>query len=128
MRLSILAALGIVVAAGVSCQDHGTGTLAGHVSIGPLQPVVRQGDPEPVPTPAMYAAWRIVVLTADGRREVATAVIGSQGNYQVVLSTGTYTVTAEPVNGGGFGQQSYSVEILDGITTSLDVDIDTGIR
>ena len=124
----MLATLGMIIAAAVSCQSHSSGTLAGHVSIGPLQPVVRQGDPEPVPTPAMYAAWRIVVSTADGRREAATAVIDSQGNYQVVLSTGTYTVTAEPVNGGGFAQQSYSVEILDGITTSLDVDIDTGIR
>jgi len=128
MRSFILTVLLVITTACVSCQNQGSGTLAGHVSIGPLQPVVREGEPEPVPTPEMYAAWRIVVSTVDNQTDVASVAIDSQGNYEVTLSDGVYVITAVPSNGVGFGQQAYTVEIAEGATTSLDIDIDTGIR
>jgi hypothetical protein len=126
---NIFVILGIILAAGCSSSVQAGGTLAGHVDIGPLQPVVRVGEPEPTPSPAVYAAWKIVVLSEDGKREIARAVIDSRGDYQVILSVGTYKVTAKPTNGGGLGsQQIHIVKILKGKTTSLDVGIDTGIR
>jgi hypothetical protein len=121
--------LGIIFAAGCSSSAQASGTLAGHVDIGPLQPVERVGEPEPTPSPAVYAAWQIVVLSEDGKREIARAIIDSGGDYQVLLSVGTYKVTAKPTRGGGLGgQQIHIVEILKGSTTHLDVEIDTGIR
>jgi hypothetical protein len=125
----LIVTLGIMMLAGCSSKGQGMGTLAGHVDIGPLQPVVHVGEPEPTPSPEVYAAWQIVILTENGNREIAIADIDSNGNYQVLLSVGTFMVTAKPLNVKGFSaQQAYPVEILKGKTTQLDIRIDTGIR
>ena len=106
------------------------GTLSGHVTIGPLVPVLREGEAEATPSPDVYAAWQIVIYTEDMQREIARGNIDSAGNYQIALPTSTYMVTAEPTGAGGGpgGSEVYSVEIIKDRVTSLDLDIDTGIR
>ena len=37
------------------------GILKGHVSIGPLQPAIREGVPEPTPNPEIFAARQVVI-------------------------------------------------------------------
>lgn len=120
----------IIILIGCSLSSRGEGTLAGHVTIGPLVPVLREGETEPTPSPEVYAAWQIVVYTQDMRREVARADINSAGNYQIDLSVAAYVVTAAPAGGGGGpgGSQEYPVEIKPDQVTHLDLDIDTGIR
>jgi hypothetical protein len=77
----------------------------------------------------MYAAWRIVVLSQDGKREIARGEIDSSGHYQIKLPDGKYMVTAKPVNGAGLGgQQVVPVQIIKREATQLDISIDTGIR
>jgi hypothetical protein len=127
--MTLILALSIVLAAGCSSGSQESGTLTGHADIGPLQPVQRVGEPQPTPSPAMYAAWRIVVLSEDGKREIARGEIDSRGQYQIKLTIGKYVVTAKPVNGVGLGgQQEHTVEIMMGKTTQLDISIDTGMR
>jgi hypothetical protein len=125
----LIVALGIMMLTSCSSKGQGRGTLAGHVDIGPLQPVARAGEPEPTPSPEVYGAWQIVVFNETGKREITQAIINSSGDYQVQLSMGTYKVTAEPISGGGLGQhQIYVVEIQNESVTKLDLEIDTGIR
>jgi hypothetical protein len=127
--MSAFLALSIIITGGCSSLNRASGTLGGHVDIGPLQPVQRVGEPQPTPSPEMYAAWQIVVLSADGKREITRADIDSGGDYQIILPVGNYMVTAKPVNGGGLGMQRVeSVEIFCGKSTKLDISIDTGIR
>lgn len=115
--------------AGCSTGNQAIGMLAGHVDIGPLLPVSRVGQPEPTPSPEMYAAWKIVVFSENGKREMARANINSVGDYQIQLPTGKYMITAKPVNGVGLGgQQPLPVEIIMDETIHLDISIDTGIR
>ena len=120
----------VVIAAGCSLVTREMGYLEGHVTIGPLQPVLREGEIEPTPTPETYAAWQIAVFTEDMEREVARADIDPQGNYQIALPVGVYVVAAEPASGRGGpgGSQAYSVEIIGNMVIFLDLDIDTGIR
>ena len=120
----------VILVAGCSLGSREEGTLAGHVTIGPLQPVLREGETEPTPSPEVYAAWQIVVYTEGMEREMARADIDPAGNYQITLPVSTYMVTAEPVSGarGPGGSQVYSVEIAEDSVTRLDLDIDTGIR
>jgi hypothetical protein len=131
MRIQLIVFLLVIVfmSAGCSNGNQASGTLTGHVDIGPLQPISRVGQPEPTPSPEMYAAWQIVVLAENGKREIARAGINSKGNYQIQLPAGKYNVTAKPVNGAGVGgQQEHSVGINKGETIHLDISIDTGIR
>ena len=125
-RLLLLAC--IVLVAACSSAGRETGTLTGHVTIGPLQPVQREGEPAPTPGPEVYAAWEIVVRALDTRKEVARAAIGDEGDYAVELRAGTYTVTAEQTTGRGFPQSTHTLGITAGQTTQQDIDIDTGIR
>lgn len=70
-----------IIITGCSLVSREEGTLSGHVAIGPLVPVLREGEIEPTPSPEVYAAWQIVVYTEDMRREVARAHIDPAGNY-----------------------------------------------
>ncbi|MBI1878826.1 MAG: hypothetical protein HYR94_11510, partial [Chloroflexi bacterium] len=69
-----------------------TGTLEGHVIIGPLVPVVREGETEPTPAPEVFAEREIVIFAEDGQAEVTRAKIDGSGNYRVTLPVGTYVV------------------------------------
>ena len=120
----------IIVVAGCSLANHEEGTLSGHVTIGPLQPVLREGETPPTPSPQVYAAWQIVIYGEDGRKEIARTDVDPTGDYRVTLSLGTYMVTAKPADGrsGPGGSLTYYAEINRDKVTRLDLDIDTGIR
>ena len=109
-------------------QNEATGTLQGHVNIGPLQPVVRIDEPTPVVPPEAYAARQIVVYAADGQTEIARVQIGTDGNYQVALAPGTYVVDLIRSGIDSSKNLPAKVQIAAGQTTTLDVEIDTGIR
>jgi hypothetical protein len=102
--------------------------LSGNVTIGPLQPVMREGVPEPTPAPEVFAARKILVLSQNGRREIARVSISAVGTYQVILPVGRYLVD---VAGSGIDRGidlPTEIEIFKDQITYLDIDIDTGIR
>ena len=113
---------------GCSLGPKATGILEGHVSIGPLVPVLREGEPEPTPAPEIYAGRQIVVFSSDGRREITRVEIDGQGNYRVTLPAGSYLVDINHAGIDSAAGLPAEVEILAGQITRLDVDIDTGIR
>ena len=104
------------------------GTLQGHVSIGPLMPVMREGEPEPTPAPEVYAARQIVIYSADGEDEVARAEIDYQGNYQISLPIGEYLVDINRIGIDSAAGLPTTVQIDHQSVTTLDIDIDTAIR
>jgi len=104
------------------------GTLEGHVTIGPLVPVVREGEPEPTPAPEVYAGRQIVIYAQDGRTEITRVQIDAKGNYRVTLPVGTYVVDINHVGIDHGIDLPKTVEIVSGQVTRLDVEIDTGIR
>jgi len=104
------------------------GILKGHVSIGPLQPAIQEGLPEPTPNPEMYAARKIVIFDQRGRKEIARASIDAAGNYEIALPAGTYVVDIN-YSGIDFAKGlPAQVEIRPNEVTYLDIAIDTGIR
>ena len=127
MRTLLLVALMLVV---TSCAPgvEETGVLEGHVTIGPLVPVVQEGQPEPTPGPEVYASRQIVIYAQDGQTEVARVQIDSQGNYRVELPVGSFVVDINHVGVDMAKELPRAVEIVAGQVTRLDVDIDTGIR
>ncbi|MEA1979236.1 MAG: hypothetical protein U9N80_15205 [Chloroflexota bacterium] len=113
-----------------ACQVAPTpeGILKGHVSIGPLQPVVREGVPEPTPNPEVYAARQVVIFDQRGRKENARASINAAGDYEIALPAGIYLVD---INHSGIDFAKglpAQVEISPNEVTLLDIAIDTGIR
>ena len=127
MRRLVLLALTFVI---ISCAPgpQETGTLEGHVTIGPLVPVVREGEPEPTPAPEVYASRQIVIYAQDGRTEITRVQIDAKGNYRVTLPVGTYVVDINRIGIDRGIDLPKTVEIVSGQVTRLDVEIDTGIR
>jgi len=104
------------------------GILKGHVSIGPLQPAIREGVPEPTPNPEVYAARQVVIFDQKGREEIVRASINAAGNYEIALPAGIYVVD---INHSGIDFAKglpAQVEISLNEVTLLDIAIDTGIR
>jgi hypothetical protein len=126
-KLLQIFSIGIWLAACTTAPSQ-SGTLRGHVTIGPLVPVVREGEPEPTPAPEVYAARHIVIYKANGKTEVAHADIDAQGNYEIALPVGTYVVDINHLGVDHAAGLPQEIQIIaDGVTV-LDVDIDTGIR
>jgi len=103
------------------------GFLEGKVNIGPICPVERPGVPCPVPTEA-YAA-RMIYVYEKGKSAVYGQVsIKSDGTYQTALPSGEYVVDLKPNGIDRSSDVPAVVVIKEGETTTLDINIDTGIR
>jgi hypothetical protein len=104
------------------------GTLTGHVSIGPLSPVVQEGVPEPTPGPELYEGREVIIFDENGSDELGRVPIDGDGNYHATLPVGTYVISTN-FRGIEFSKDlPHTVEILTDHTTRLDFHLDTGIR
>ncbi len=111
----------------LACQPQAKGVLEGKLSIGPICPVERiPPDPNCQPTEETYNAWPIAVF--EGRHKVTNIVVKADGMFSVELPPGTYIIALEKQQHFGKGTLPATVVIKPGKTTTLDIDIDTGIR
>jgi hypothetical protein len=113
---------------GCSPGPEEIGVLQGHVTIGPLVPVVREGESEPTPGPEVYGAREIVVLRESGGDEIARVKIDEEGEYQTTLPVGRYLVDINHLGIDSAAGFPKLIEIRADSITVIDVDIDTGIR
>ena len=109
----------------ITTPTKDVGYIAGHINIGPICPVERVDNPCVVP-PEAYTSRSVVVYEADGITIKSKNSLDEKGNYYIPLPVGKYWVQIQPA-GIGPGEKKSVVVILNQITT-LDFDIDTGIR
>ncbi|MEK9185339.1 MAG: hypothetical protein AAB863_01050, partial [Patescibacteria group bacterium] len=109
-----------------SYVQNGTGTLSGHVDIGPNCPVEQVGV-SCTPAPEAYTSRQVFVYKADGTTLMTTQNFDMQGNYSIALPAETYIVKSKTGIGSAV-QVIGVVTIKNGKTTTLNFSIDTGIR
>jgi hypothetical protein len=128
MKPVLFLILVVLMASLTACGEPAEpGTLHGKVTIGPLQPVATPGEPAEVPC-EVYEARKIMVYNKSGDKLVEQVDIDCDGRYSVKLEPGTYTVDINRIGVDFSKGLPAQVEIESGLTTRLDVDIDTGIR
>lgn len=129
--LLIILIIGIILISGCIQQKNQIsekGFLEGKVTIGPLCPVERYPpDPRCQPNEETYKAWPIAVYTPDKKTKVAQIEPLVNGTYEVELPVGEYTVDLEKQHMFGKNLPA-TVAIKKGEITTLDINIDTGIR
>lgn len=106
------------------------GTLSGRITIGPICPVERYPpDPRCQPTNETYKAWQLYVWNLDKTKKIVPIEPELNGSYVVQLPIGKYIIDLEKEN-QRFGARNLpaTIEIKANETTSLDINIDTGIR
>src|SRR4051812_3391216 len=86
----IPACLLLVLACAVSVEPPPAGFLEGHLRIVSSQEVhLADGDAAPV-TPEVYAEYPLIILSRDGKKEIARVVADRDGRYRVALPPGEY--------------------------------------
>lgn len=125
---STLFLIGVLSVFACSQSPQVLGTLQGHVTIGPLVPVLREGESEPTPAPEVYAAREVVVFEENGKTEFIRLGIDGKGNYRAELPVGIYVVDINHIGIDSAADLPKKIVITGEGVTRLDIDIDTGIR
>lgn len=123
LLLSILLGL-----AACSIGPREIGVIEGQVSIGPLVPVMREGEEAPTPVPEVYAAREIVIYKKNGKSEVTRLKIDSTGWYRGELPVGIYLIDINRIGIDSSDNLPRQITIRANSVIRLDIDIDTGIR
>lgn len=130
--VGIIALLGIIFISsyiqGPINKVIGKGFLQGKVTIGPLCPVERvPSDPKCQPTEETYKAWPIVVYASGKKTKITQIEPNLDGTYKLELPVGNYVVDLEKQHTFNNNLPA-TVIIKRGGVTTLNIDIDTGIR
>ena len=125
-----LCTLLLIIVPFASCNQgpQELGILEGKVTIGPLVPVLREGEIPPSPAPEVYSSREIVVYKKDGVTEFTRLQIDSKGNYHGELPVGTYIIDINRIGIDSAANLPIEIKITNMSKTILDIDIDTGIR
>jgi len=112
----------LLVQGPIPVPEDGTSGIEGTITLGPLQPVAQEGEPNERP----YEAT-VVVRTADDSRELIRFRSGADGRFHVPLDPGDYVL--EPVGGKPFPTApSQAVTVQEGAFSQVLIQYDTGIR
>ena len=106
--------------------DAGRTGVAGRAVAGPVCPV-ETVPPDPACAPRPVAGARVVVLDPSGA-VVAEVRTDAAGAFSFDLDPGDYTIAPDPVDGLMGTPAPVDISVLDGATTSVDLEYDTGIR
>ena len=118
----------ILALSACSINPREYGILEGQVNIGPLQPALQTGVEAPTPAPEVYAAREIVVYKKNGVGEFTRLEIGPTGWYQGKLPVGIYVIDINRIGIDSADNLPIKIEIKAGMTITLNIEIDTGIR
>ena len=112
----------LLVQGPIPVPEDGTRGIQGTITLGPLVPVTRDGEPNERP----YEAT-VVVRTADGSREVLRFRSGADGRFRVPLNPGNYLL--EPLVGNTLPYApTQTVTVREGVFSEVLIQYDTGIR
>jgi len=95
---SSVAAAGIflmLLACNASIQAAPQGFMEGHLKI----VVISAVEADNVPRPETYATYPLIILSQDGKREIARLTADKSGNYRAALPPGDYILALQERSG-----------------------------
>src|SRR5438094_8586467 len=87
-NLVAAACIFLMLAGPASIKAGPQGFMEGHLKIVVIRAV--EPDDMPQPAPETYAEYPLVILSQDGKREIARLTADKSGNYRVALPPGAY--------------------------------------
>ena len=104
------------------------GILEGKVSIGPLVPVLREGEDPPTPAPEVYSAREIVVYKKNGVTEYTRLKIQAAGSSPAPPPGANDVIDINRIGIDSADNLPLEIRITSNQIVTLDIEIDTGIR
>ena len=83
----------LMLAGSASIKAAPQGFMEGHLKI----VVIRAVEPDnmPQPAPETYAEYPLIILSQDGKREIARLTVDKSGNYRAALAPGAYILAVQ---------------------------------
>ncbi len=117
----------ISVVAGMATELPGF--VEGHLKIiSPREVEVANGTPASI-TAESYAEYPMIVLSQDGKKEIARVTADENGKYRVALPPGDYILDVKGRQPKGHVRaKPQRFTVISNQVARVDMDIDTGIR
>jgi hypothetical protein len=80
-----------MLAGSASIKAAPQGFMEGHLKI----TLIRAVEPNNMPPPENYAEYPLIILTQEGKREIARLTADKSGNYRVPLPPGAYILAVQ---------------------------------
>jgi hypothetical protein len=110
------------------------GSIEGHLKIASHKEVELAGTDEKPPAGSgktespVYESFPLIVLSRDGKKEIARFMADEKGNYHAELPPGDYTLDVQGRRPGGIRAKPQPFTVAPGQTVHVDMDIDIGVR
>jgi hypothetical protein len=128
LKFLISACTFLLLPAGALLNAAPQGFLEGRLKIVALKEVeLAQGNPPKFGT-GNYAEFPLVILSQDGKQEIASATADGNGNYRVALPPGNYVLDVQDRRRKHVRATPQQFTVVSNQTVRIDMDIDTGIR
>ena len=129
-RKYLIAACVFLILAGTeSINAAPEGLLEGHLRIVSLRAVEPSDEmPRPGVAPETYAEYPLIILSQEGKKEIARVTADKNGNYRVALPPGDYILDMQRRGRGHVRAKPQAFTIVSNQTVHVDMNIDAGIR
>jgi hypothetical protein len=106
-----------------------TGFMEGHLKIASLREVEpSDAMPRQTVTAEKYAEYPLIVLDADGKKEIARVTADGNGNYRVALPPGTYVLDVQDRAAKRLRAKPQPFTVVSNQTVRVDMRIIIGFR
>ena len=126
---SLLLGWVFLVPVGCLASDNAVpGFLEGHLRILAFRDVeLAEGNP-PKFGAGNYAEYPLIILSQDGKKEIARVTADADGSYRLALPPGDYILDVQGRAPGRVRAKPQQFTVVSNQTVRVDMDIDTGVR
>ena len=119
----------LILASGTaSLNAEPPGSLEGHLKILSLKEVELADATPSEGTAANYADYPLIILSYDGKNEIARVTADGHGDYRTELPPGNYILDVPGRAHGHLRAKQQPFTVVSNQTVRVDMNIDTGIR
>jgi hypothetical protein len=128
LKYLILAVLLLFSGVCTASDTVSPGFLQGHLRIISPRPVEPTDQDFPAVNGESFAEYPLVVLSQDGKQEIARFAADAQGDYRVSLPPGIYVLDVQDRIRKHVRATPRSFTVVSNQTVHVNMEIDTGVR
>jgi hypothetical protein len=128
LKYLIFACIFLVFATTGSLNAAPPGFVEGHLKIVSAREVELANGNTPTPSAEVYAEYPLIILSQDGKKEIARVTADEKGNYRVALPPGNYVLDVQGRAPGHVRAKPQRFTVISNQTVRVDMEIDTGVR